>query len=211
MVAIRYKDLVPLGTALTIAGSFFFMGVILGNLPYDFKTLYSPGATQADFDNSLRHYQTWAEIPTVALHILHFFIGIGFVGMLIKIYKPDDEIKYFEYGSLVLYVIAVCTYLTNLKIGAQSAVHGEWGDVDQNTGINVIAATETLIVFLLGFIVVLQLGLYWAQVDYQQRLEIFNKELAEEAKAEEEKIQETAKSTGVKAKKTTMKSTSKKN
>lgn len=152
----------------------------MGNFPYDFKTLFSATATQADFDNSLRHYQTWANIPTVAVHILHVFLGLGFIGLTIKIYKPDDEIKYFEYGSLLLYVIAVCIYLTNLKIGAESALHEQWGEVDQNTGINVIAASEVIILFILGFIIALQVGLYWGQVDYQQRLEVFQKEEAEE-------------------------------
>jgi hypothetical protein len=194
----------------------------MGNFPYDFKTLYTTGATQEDFSNSLRHYQTWAQIPRVAIHILHAFIGLGFVGMAIKIYKPDDETKYFEYGTLLLYVVAVCIYLTNLKIGAESALAGQWGDVDQNTGLNVIAASETMILFLLGFIIALQAGLYWAQVDYAQRLEQFEKEGAEnedvEAKkdnssATEAPIKKTVKKTGseTKAPQKSVKSRTKKN
>jgi len=164
---------------LIFIGVFFFLGVLLGNLPYDFKTLFSQSVTQEDFNNSLRHYRTWAEIPKIPLHILHFFIGLGFLGMFIKVYKPAEDAKYFEYGSLFLYVLAFCIYLTNLKTGAMSALHGDWGEVDENTGINVIAASSIMIIFLLGAIITLQVGLYYGEWEYQQRLEIFEKEEAE--------------------------------
>lgn len=156
----------------------------MGNFPYDFKTLFTQQVTQEAFDNSLRHYQTWAQVPRVALHIIHAFIGLGFIGMFIKLYKPSEDSKYFEYGSLLLYVLAVCVYLTNLKTGAESALYGEWGEVDPNTGINVIAASSAMIIFLLGGIITLQVGLYYGEWDYQQRLEAFNKEEAEREAAE---------------------------
>ncbi|CCH44745.1 Secretory component protein SHR3 [Wickerhamomyces ciferrii] len=178
-MAIKYKDVLPVANGLIIAGTFFFLGLLLGNWPYDAKTLFSQQVSQADFDNSLRHYQTWAQIPSIPLHIIHFFIGLGFIGMFIKLYKPSEDSKYFEYGSLLLYVLAVCVYLTNLRTGADSALHGEWGEVDANTGINVIAASSSMIVFLLGGIIMLQVGLYYGEWEYQQRLEIFNKEEAE--------------------------------
>lgn len=101
---------------------------------------------------------------------MHAFLGLGFIGMGIKIYKPSDDAKYFEYGSLLLYVISICIYLTNLKTGAESAVVGEWGEVDWMTGINVIGASQAMIIFLLGGIIALQVGLYYAEWDYQQRL-----------------------------------------
>ncbi|KAH3675956.1 hypothetical protein WICMUC_002252 [Wickerhamomyces mucosus] len=178
-MALKYKDLLPIGSALIIAGTFFFLGLLAGNLPYDFKTLYTQ-ASDADFDNSLKHYQTWAQIPTVALHLLHSFIGLGFIGILIKLYKPSEDAKYFEYGSLLFYVIAFCIYLTNLRTGAESAVIGEWGEVDYKTGINVIAASEAMIAFLLLGVLLLQGGLYYGEWEFQQRLEAFNKEIAEE-------------------------------
>lgn len=183
-MAIKYKDLLPVANGLIIAGVFFFLGLLMGNFPYDCKTLFTQEVTQEAFDNSLRHYQTWAEIPRIPLHILHFFIGLGFIGMFIKLYKPSEDTKYFEYGSLLLYVLAVCVYLTNLKTGAESALYGDWGEVDSNTGINVIAASSAMIIFLLGGIITLQAGLFYGEWDYQQRLEVFNREEAERAAAE---------------------------
>lgn len=175
-------------------GTFFSLGLLFGNLPYDSYTLYSYGATPEDFANSLRHYQTWANIPRPALIILSCFILLGYIGIFIRLYKPTDDSKYFDYGTLLLYVLATCIYLTNLKTGVQSAVAGVWGDVDENTGINVIAASIAMAIFVLGGIVVLQAGLYYGEWEYQQRLEQFNKEEAEIAAKETEEKAKAPKS-----------------
>ncbi|KAH3683850.1 hypothetical protein WICPIJ_005178 [Wickerhamomyces pijperi] len=220
-MAVKYKDLLPVANGLIIAGSFFFLGLIFGNLPYDYVSLYSSTATMADIENSVRHYTTWANIPAPALHILHSLIGLGFIGLFIKIYKPSEDAKYFEYGSLFLYVVAFCIYLTNLKTGAESARAAEWGEVDVQTGINVIAASGHMIVFILGGVILLQAGLYYGEWEYQQRLEVFNRELAEEEAAAAstdapvEKIKESTPAKGKKATSTATpakgKSSSKKN
>jgi hypothetical protein len=169
-----------------LTGTFFFLGLLFGNLPYDIHTLYTYDATEEAFNNSLRHYQTWANIPAAGIWVLHSLIGLGFIGCFIRLYRPSEETKYFDYGSLLLYVVAVCIYLSNLRTGADSAVHGEWGEVDQNTGINVIAASTAMIIFVLGGIVMLQIGLYYGEWEFQQRLTQFNQEEAERLAQEEE-------------------------
>ena len=77
-------------------------------------------------------------------------------------YKPSDDTKYFEYGSLALFLVAVLIYLTNLRTGLGSVLTGAWGEVDMKTGINVMAASQFMIFLLLLGVLVFQCGLYYA-------------------------------------------------
>ncbi|KAI5968360.1 SHR3 [Candida theae] len=102
------------------------------------------------------------------------------------LYKPDEDAKYFEYGSLGLFMIAIVIYLTNLRTGINAAVTGEWGEVDSATGINVIAASQVMIILVLVGVLVLQGGLYYAQwYDEQLKKEFYENEAREAALAAE--------------------------
>ncbi|GME70275.1 unnamed protein product [[Candida] boidinii] len=159
---ISYDELIPIGGTLIIAGLSFGIGVIYGNLPYDFFTLFRLGSEQKYFDLALQHYQVWGTTPEIVKQIAHIVIGIAFVGGLIKIYKPPADTSYFEYGSLFVMVIGVAVYLSNVRIGVASALVGDWGEVDQNTGLGVIAASEMMIIVLFLGVIVLQIGLVYA-------------------------------------------------
>lgn len=182
-----YQDLLPVGTALIICATSFGLGVIYSNLPYDFNTLWTmkPGA----FETSMAHYAQWVNAPMRVHHILHVVIGLGLSGCFIKLFKPDPEVKYFEYGTLGLMMVGVVIYLTNLRIGANSCISGQWGEVDPNTGINVMAASQFMIVIVLVGVLVLQGGLYYAQwYDQQLRQKFYEEEKKRESG---EKPQET--------------------
>lgn len=202
-----YKDLVPVGSGLIIAASSFGLGVIYSQLPYDINTLWSYQAEA--FDVSLKHYAQWSLAPPHVHYILHFVMALGLVGSFIKLYKPSEDAKYFEYGSLVLFMIAIIIYLTNVRVGAASCVSGMWGDVDKNTGINVIAASEVMIVMVLVGVLVLQAGLYYAEwYDLKLKEEFFKEQAELEAKRRkqnegEDKVveEEVVKASGVKGKK----------
>lgn len=156
-----YTDLVPVGTALIISATSFALGAIWGNLPYDFFTLWR--YDDQGFVNSLAHYTAWANAPMRVHHIVHFVIFLGLLGCFIKLYKPHPEVKYFEYATLGLMMVGIVIYLTNLRIGINSALVGDWGDVDMRTGINVIAASQFMMVIALLGVLVLQGGLYYAE------------------------------------------------
>ncbi|ODV80645.1 Shr3 amino acid permease chaperone, partial [Suhomyces tanzawaensis NRRL Y-17324] len=176
-----YKDIVPIGSALIIAATSFGLGTVYAQWPYDLHTLwrYQPEA----FDVSIAHYRQWGESPMYVHHVFHFVMFLGLLGSFIKLYKPSEDAKYFEYGSLILYMVAIIIYLTNLRIGVNSCLTGQWGDVDKNTGVNVIAASEIMILLALVGVLVLQGGLYYAEwYDNKLRTEFFKKE-AEEAAA----------------------------
>lgn len=177
-----YKDIVPVGTALIVGATSFGLGVVYASLPYDYYTLWDFSYPDA-FETSLAHYTRWANVPQRIYHILHFVIGLGLIGCFIKLYKPVEDAKYFEYGTLGLMMVAIIIYLTNLRVGINSALSGEWGDVNMQTGINVMAASQVMIVLVLVGVLVLQGGLYYAHLVDAKAAEKFYRELAEEEAA----------------------------
>lgn len=202
-----YKDLVPIGTVLITCATSFALGIVYSNTVYDYHTLWNP--TKAGFERSLAHYAYWVNAPMRIHHVLHVIIFLGLLGCFIKLYKPSEEVKYFEYGTLGMMMVAIIIYLTNLRIGANSCVSGEWGDVDAFTGVNVMAASLFMMVVVLVGILVLQGGLYYAEW-YEQKIqrEFFEQEAAKAAKANKNASStsapevEKAASTGTEAKKT---------
>ncbi|CAN6610843.1 secretory component protein Shr3p [Trichomonascus vanleenenianus] len=174
-------------TGLILCAVSFSLGVLYSNWAYDYYTLWVSNPTSEAFARSLRHYQTLASMPQFLYHVHHAFIGLGFIGLLVKLYRPSESNKLFDGGSLFLYLCAVGMYLTNLRRGANAALDGEWGDVDEKTGLNVIAATECMIVLVLLGVVGLQLGQYWAEWEDQK--------IIAQAEAEEKKQKEQEKKT----------------
>ncbi|CUM67003.1 uncharacterized protein PRCAT00004690001 [Priceomyces carsonii] len=205
-----YRDLVPIGSGLLIGATSFGLGVIYAQWPYDLNTLwrYDPNG----FDISLAHYTIWGNSPMYVHYVFHFVMLLGLIGSFIKLYKPEEDAKYFEYFSLGLYVVAIIIYLTNLRIGVNSCITGDWGEVDRNTGINVMAASEVMIIVVLVGVLVLQGGLYYAEwYNRKIRDEFYEQQAAEEAKSQKEaKTKETADSTSSGAEKSQTKSSSKK-
>lgn len=178
-----YKQLVPVANAMVIGSTCFGLGVIYAQLPYDIDTLWRSTSIEA-FEVSLRNYKQWALAPAYVHYILHGVMGLGLLGSFIKLYKPLEDSKYFEYGSLGLFMAGIIIYLTNLRIGVNSCLTGQWGEVDQNTGISVMAASTVMIVVVLFGVLVLQAGLYYAEwYDGEIKKEFFAKEAEEEAAA----------------------------
>ncbi|CAK7892411.1 secretory component protein Shr3p [[Candida] anglica] len=181
-----YKDIVPIGSSLIIAAASFGLGAVYGNWPYDLNTLFIHDPTGNSFNVSLAHYMVWANAPNYIHHTLHAVFGFGLLGCFIKLYKPDEEAKYFEYGSLGLLMVSIIIYLTNLRTGINSCVVGNWGDVDMATGINVMAASQIMIVLALVGVLFLQGGLYYAQwYDNKIKVEFYEREAELAAKARE--------------------------
>lgn len=177
-----YKDIIPVGTALILSATSFALGVIYGNLPYDYYTLWKHD--RLAHLRSLNHYANWGNAPMRVHHILHFVIFLGLSGCFIKLYKPSEDAKYFEYGTLGLIMVGTVIYLTNLRIGANSCITGKWGEVDEVTGVNVMAASEFMIVVALIGALLLQGGLYYAQwYDERAKKEFFAAEAKKAEKA----------------------------
>ncbi|CAH2354180.1 secretory component protein Shr3p [[Candida] railenensis] len=188
MAYIAYKDIVPIGTGLIIAATSFGLGVIYGNAPYDQATLFQYDPSGQNFERSLAHYILWANTPMYVHYVLHGVFVLGLIGCFIKLYKPNDEATYFEYGTLGLYVLSFIIYLTNLRTGVNSCLYDSWGEVDMPTGINVMAASQIMIVLVLVGVLTMQGGLYYATW-YDEKIK---KEFLEQEAAFEQKRAEAA-------------------
>ncbi|KAG7193949.1 uncharacterized protein KQ657_005148 [Scheffersomyces spartinae] len=177
-----YKEIVPIGTGLILFASGFSLGIIYGQWPWDLNTLWRYDETGAAFEKTLAMYKVWNESPLYVHYLLHFVFVLGLIGHFIKLYKPTDDTMYFHYGSLGLFVLAIVIYLTNLRIGLQSVDHGDWGEVDYQTGLNVMAASKMMIVVILVGVLFLQGGLYYATwYDAELKREFLEREAALEA------------------------------
>lgn len=171
-----YKEMLPIGTGLIIVSAAFGLGAIYGNLPYDYETLWNPASDLKTFDDSFDHYLKWANAPAKVHHVMHFFMGLGLLGTMIKIYKPSEDTKYFEYGTLALLMVSIIIYLTNMRTGINSCFYNDFGEVNRETGINVMSASQFMAALILVGIIVLQGGLYFAEwYDNQLKLEFFEK------------------------------------
>lgn len=175
-------------TGLILCSVSFSLGVIYSNWAYDYFTLWVSRPTEEAFLSSLEHYKAWYRMPPFLAHFHHFVMGFGFIGLFTKLYKPSESNKLFDGGALFLYVIAVVFYITNLVKGVATADSGNWGDINYETGVNVIAASQVFIVLVLLGVVGLQLGQYWAEKEDERILEEFQKsEQNEAAKSKKEK------------------------
>ncbi|VEU23702.1 DEKNAAC105017 [Brettanomyces naardenensis] len=185
---ITYQELLPIGSLLLISTCSFLLGTFFANWPYDYYTLWNTTGGEEYFAKALEHYKVLASQPNVIVCTFAGISIVGFVGAFIKIFRPTEDTKYFEYGSLAALVASVCIYLTNVRTGEMSALVGQWGDVDQNTGLSVIGASSVMIVFLLLGVVVLQSGLFYAEyVDYKAKVDYYLKNLGHQLQ-EAEKI-----------------------
>ncbi|AMD19412.1 HBR511Cp [Eremothecium sinecaudum] len=182
MVRFTYRDVCTIGSALILMSTCFIMGVFFANQTYDYHILFNPKMTQEHYDNALRHYQTLYYTSPKVLYAFAAFATLGMLGSLARVYKPNPELQLFEYGSMGMYFIGICVFLTNIKTGVESAVHGNWGEVTQNQGLAVIASSNIILLLVFSGVIALQAGLWYTEWEYEQRLAEFNSKEAAEAK-----------------------------
>ncbi|GMM36912.1 Shr3 protein [Saccharomycopsis crataegensis] len=194
-----YAKLVPIGIGLALSATSFLLGLVYAQVPYTYFTLFSE-PQPVDFDESLAHYQRWYRLPILGYIPLFIVTLLGFTGLLIVLYKPGANLKLYDYTSLGLYFFGVCVAITNIKTGIAAAAYGTWGEVDMPTGINVIGASQCMMVFFLLGVLVLQAGRYYqiiedenSEIEYQQRLKEFEKQERERQEEEEKEAEKQAK------------------
>lgn len=200
-----YQSACTVATLVSIMCCCFLLGISFANWPYTHPLLWESSLTETEKAEYakllLNHYLHWLEIPKLIPYTMYTVVSVGFLGFTLKIFKPAEDVKYFEYGSFLVYVLAVCCYVSNIRYGVYSAAAGQWGDVDEYTGLCVIAASEVIVVFLILGVVVVQAGLFYAKYeDDRVKSEFLLKELKLKlAQAEAGQSQtgtDSAKSTG---------------
>lgn len=181
-----YKALCSLGSALVLVSSSFIMGVFYSNLAYDSPVIFTPSSTtEADFARTLAHYQFLNETGRPLLYILAFIAFLGILGHLVRIYKPNPDLKLFEYASLGMYVMGICVFITNIKTGIECSLTHNWGEVSEQQGIAVIGSSNVILLAVFFGVLLLQGGLWWASYDLEVRMQQFYAEEAKEKAAKE--------------------------
>ena len=205
----------------------FFLGILFAQLPYDYYVLWSvPKALESDPTGNPRsiyflaqeaHIKFIHASPPLIGRILHIVIGVGLLGMIIKLYRPSEANMLFDGASLVLYMIGVTVYIANIVKGMRIVTTGQYGtgppqgaetmlektaeeaDVQylgRDDSLRVLSASNTILALVLGGVLTLQAGQWYAQ-----RMEAAEMEKMDQARDEKRKEKAADKASGAGGKK----------
>jgi len=167
-------------TFMIIAPTSFFLGMLFSSFPYDYPLLWTSEETSAIFYDQLEtHLRFLHASPPIIPRILHIAIFIGLSGFLIKLYKPSEANLLFDGASLVLYVIAIAVYITNIVKGLRVVTAGVYDKapesvpvaalevneikINREGSLQVLAASNTILALVLLGVLVLQAGQWYAE------------------------------------------------
>ena len=115
--------------------------------------------------------------PPIIPRTLHAVIFTGILGFLIKLYKPSESNMLFDGASLVLYMIGVVMYGTNMIRGLRTVETGEYSaEVGRVDTLRVMAASQVILALVLVGVLVLQSGQWYAESKQEKEIEVFRKE-----------------------------------
>lgn len=189
---LTYRDLCGVSQSVIASATCFLIGIFFSNLSYDSLLLFSTrtnGPIDEDYVKVLDYYQQLYATPRPLLYIVAFVAFLGIVGHLVRCYKPNPELSYFEYGSLVLYVLGVCVFITNIKTGIDCTFTHQWGEVTEEQGLAVLGSSNIILCGVMMGVLFLQVGLWYVTLDYERRMGEFLREEKEEREKEKEKVQ----------------------
>ena len=162
----------------------------------------------AYFDAQENHLKFLHASPPLVSQILHMVIGLGLIGIMMKLYKPTEANYLFDGASLVLYMIGVTIYIANLVKGMRTITAGFYGEkvlqegetilkkavdgteaeyLGREDSLRVISASNTILALVLIGVLVLQAGQWYAQRKEAEEMEAIDKADAEKKTAKAEK------------------------
>lgn len=172
-------------TFLILCPTSFFLGILFSMFPYDYPLLWTAAPTAESYLPFLEaHLKHLHAAPALIPRILHIVIALGLIGFLTKLYKPSESNMLFDGASLVLYMIGVIIYITNIVKGlrvvssgdytqelveGEGAIPGMMGAVEgdkplgREDSLKVLAASNTILALVLVGVLVLQAGQWYAE------------------------------------------------
>jgi predicted membrane channel-forming protein YqfA (hemolysin III family) len=162
--------------------------MLFSSFPYDYPLLWTSAVTpDAYYDQLETHLKFLHASPPVIPRILHIIISIGFIGFFTKLFKPSEANLLFDGASLVLYVVGVVVYITNIVKGLRIVTLGLYGvtegdselAIGREDSLRVMAASNTILALVLVGVLVLQAGQWYAERKEQDEVEKFEKEQVE--------------------------------
>ncbi|PWZ01085.1 hypothetical protein BCV70DRAFT_199446 [Testicularia cyperi] len=98
-------------SGFVISSTSFLFGVIFIASNYDVPLLYFTELSDSAIEAAERFYLSMYNGPTAVAALLHGMMGLGIVGLVAKLHRWSEMAKYFDGGSLVMFMGAVCMYL----------------------------------------------------------------------------------------------------
>lgn len=183
-------------TFMIIGPTFFFLGMLFSSFPYDYPLLWTSEETPAAYYDQLEfHLKFIHASPAIIPRILHIVIAVGFVGFFTKLFRPSEANLLFDGASLVLYLIGVVVYITNIVKGLRIVTAGNYGAnegateiaIGREDSLRVLAASNTILALVLVGVLVLQAGQWYAERKEQAEVAQFEKEQEEKTAAKSAK------------------------
>uniref|UniRef100_L2FHU2 Secretory component protein n=1 Tax=Colletotrichum fructicola (strain Nara gc5) TaxID=1213859 RepID=L2FHU2_COLFN len=137
-----YRGSTSFATFMIIGPTCFFLGILFASFPYDFPLLW----TSAPVPD-----------PRPSSRPRNIIVFTGFLGFFIKLFRPSEANVLFDGASLVLYLIGVGVYITNIVKGLRSVILGK------EDSLKVLAASNTILALVLVGVLVLQAGQWYAE------------------------------------------------
>jgi len=132
--------------------------------------------TERDVEDGFFFYTTFFNAPPAIKMLLHSMMGVGLVGIFLKLHKWDESAIFFDGSALGAFICAIALYLS-VTLPSLRTIVDPVKDVDTREdrieAMRILAASNTIIVVLLGAILVLQGG-----QEYSRRVE--ERELTQE-------------------------------
>ncbi|PNS17803.1 Secretory component protein psh3 [Sphaceloma murrayae] len=196
----------PFATFMIVGPTCFFLGILFAMFPYDYNVIWrSPPALlegtglepkEMYFDIQEAHLRFMHASPPLISRILHIVIGTGLLGFSLKFYKPSESNYLFDGSSMVLYMIGVIVYITNIVKGLRVVTDGRYGNgmadpitdaadgeiIGREDSLKVMAASNTILALVLVGVLVLQAGQWYAQKKEAAEIEAMDREDREIAK-----------------------------
>ncbi|GAM82562.1 hypothetical protein ANO11243_005440 [Dothideomycetidae sp. 11243] len=193
----------PFATFLIIGPTCFFLGVLFAYFPYDYNVIWTSPPSVADSPHAdprepfyqilETHLKFLHASPPLISRILHIVMGTGIMGFMLKLYKMSESNMLFDGASLVLYMIGVIVYITNIVKGLRIVTEGTYGPADQDykdadiigreDSLKVMAASNTILAIVLIGVLILQAGQWYAAKKEAVEIEEINKQMDEDKKA----------------------------
>ncbi|KAF3803507.1 hypothetical protein GCG54_00004678 [Colletotrichum gloeosporioides] len=176
-----YRGSTSFATFMIIGPTCFFLGILFASFPYDFPLLWTSAPVPESFYAHLEtHLKFMHQSPPLIGRLLNIIVFTGFLGFFIKLFRPSEANVLFDGASLVLYLIGVGVYITNIVKGLRSVSAGIWDDPNwaaNNSGgddngevilgkedsLKVLAASNTILALVLVGVLVLQAGQWYAE------------------------------------------------
>ncbi|SNX82410.1 related to SHR3 - endoplasmic reticulum packaging chaperone [Melanopsichium pennsylvanicum] len=98
-------------SGFVISSTSFLFGVIFIASIYDFPLLYFSDLSDSAVEAAERFYLSLFNAPLAVTALLHGMMGLGLIGLVAKLHRWNEMAKYFDGGSLVLFMGTICMYL----------------------------------------------------------------------------------------------------